>query len=201
MRPTGVFTSGVVTAFIGFWRRDLSPRLAEIVLTQDFALATSAGCLLAVWGPSVLTGAPRLTDFAMGFLAYAAIALGFCVAGMTIAMTLPDRSFVEKLAKLEIQGRAGNALSSLYFVFTWTALVHWSAIVCLLLALAMNGGASQSFVSERTPGRRLIVGVVGFVCIYALLQFLITMLTLAHVGSHFVSGLRRSGSDSARPDA
>jgi len=180
---------GVLTALVSFCRRDVLPRIGEIVLTQDFAISALLGLALAAWGPSRLTGAPRLADFAMGFLAYAAIALGFCVAGMTIALTLPDRSFLERLANLEIKSRAGNALTSLLFVFTWTAVVHWAAIVAVLMALTLDGGSSQGFAANGTPGRRVVMGLIAFVCSYALLQFLITVLTLAHVARHFVSGL------------
>ena len=194
-------TSGVLAALASFCRRDVVPRITEIVLTQDFVISFLLGVGLAVWGPSRLTGAPRLADFAMGYLAYAAIALGFCVAGMTITLTLPDRPFLEKLAKLEIKGRAGNGLTSLLFVFTWTAILHWFAIVALILALTLDGGSTQSFAAKVTLPRRMLMAAISFVCSYALLQFLITVLTLAHVGRHFVSGLRPAGEALDAPSA
>jgi len=201
MKLSKAVTSGVLTALASFCRRDVVPRITEIVLTQDFVISLSLGVALAVWGPSHLTGAPRLADFAMGYLAYAAIALGFCVAGMTITLTLPDRPFLEKLAKLEIKGRAGNGLTSLLFVFSWTAVLHWAAIVALLLALTLDGGSTQAFAANVTLSRRVLIAAISFVCGYALLEFLITVLTLTHVARHFVSGLRLAGGALDPPSA
>jgi hypothetical protein len=146
--------------------------------------------LLAFVGPSALTGAPKVVDVANGFIAYAAIAMGFCVGGMTIALTLPDRIFVQKLATLEIPGKAGNALSGLLFVFTWTAVVHWLAIMALLIAMVSNGGNPNAIVANLAPVGRVLLGCVGFICCYALFQFLITVLTLAHVGLHYIDRMR-----------
>ena len=201
MRLGKAVTSGVITAFGSFCRRDVLPRIGDIVVTQDFVMSLLFGLALAIWGPSRLTGAPRLADFAMGFLAYAAIALGFCVAAMTITLTLPDRPFLEKLAKLEIRARAGNALTSLLFVFTWTAVLHWVAIVVLLLALTLDGGSTRGFAANTSIPGRVLLAAISFICSYALLQFLITVLTLAHVARHFVSGLRPSEAGSNPPSA
>lgn len=187
-----VFTKGLLTAFVGFWRREIGPRKRDIFLTQDFCLAALLAVAMAYWGPSTLTGAPKAADIATGFIAYASIALGFCVGGMTIALTLPDRAFVEKLAKLEIECKAGNALSGLLFVFTWTAVIHWLAIFSLLVALVFAGGDPRTFVADHGFARRIVIGAVTFLCTYALLRFLITVLTLAHVGLHYINELRKT---------
>jgi hypothetical protein len=185
-----LFTKGLLNAICGFARRDVEPRLSEIVFTQDFALSVAAGIAMAWLGPTKLTGAPKLSDIATGFLAYAAIALGFCVGGMTIALTLPDREFVKRLATLEVDGKAGNGLSGLLFVFTWTAVVHWLVVVSLIIALIFDGGDARSFVTAPTTGKRLIIGAQTSLCSYALFQFLITVLTLAHVGLSYINELR-----------
>ena len=200
MKMPRVFRKGLFTAFAGFWRREVGPRKRDIFLTQDFSFAVLLAVAMAWWGPSTLTGAPKAADFATGFIAYAAIALGFCVGGMTIALTLPDRAFVEKLAKLEIEGKAGNALSGLLFVFTWTAVIHWLAIVSLIVALVFDGGDPRTFVADHGVGRRVIIGAVSFLCAYALLRFLITVLTLAHVGLHYINQLRIT-EDKSSPDS
>ncbi len=185
-----LFTSGLLKALWGFSRRDVRPRLAEIISTQDFGVAIIAGVAMAWAGPKYLTGAPKAADLATGFIAYAAIALGFCVGGMTIALTLPDREFVKKLAKLQLDTKAGNGLSGLLFVFTWTAVIHWLAIVTLLVTLLFDGANTKSFLAGPTLPKRVIVGTITTLCTYALLQFLITVLTLAHVGLHYIHELR-----------
>ena len=100
---------------------------------------------------------------------------------------------------MEIEGKAGNALSGLLFVFTWTAVVHWLAIVSLIVALVFDGGDPRTFVADRSITLRVIIGSVSFLCTYALLRFLITVLTLAHVGLHYINQLRKP-EDSAIPE-
>jgi hypothetical protein len=57
-------------------------------------------------------------DVTTGLIAYAAIALGFCVAGLTISLTLPDRDFASQLAFCKEKGEPTNAYSDLLFVFS-----------------------------------------------------------------------------------
>lgn len=183
-------SKGVLSALWGFFRREAAPRASDILWTQDTLLAVAIGIIFAAWGPGHLTRAPKASDLATAFVAYAAIALGFCVGGMTVALTLPDRDFVTKLAGVELKNRSGNALSGLLFVFTWTAVVHWAAIAAMLLFMLIDGGNAQSFVAGAGVRRRIFDGGIAALCSYALLQFLITVLTLAHVASLYISALK-----------
>ena len=65
--------------------------------------------------------------------------------------------------------------------------IHWLAIVSLIVALVFDGGDPRTFVADCSITQRVIIGSVGFLCTYALLRFLITVLTLAHVGLTYIT--------------
>lgn len=182
--------SGIVNVFYGFLRREVRPRAREIVLTQDFVIAALLGISLAIWGPEHLINAAKITDLASVIVSYGAIAIGFCIGGLTIALTLPDRDFTQRLADLSLPSKEGNALASLLFVFSWTAVVHWFAVGLMLIVLLLSGRNEQSFIYGLGGWRRIVSGVVAFACIYALFQFVITVLTLARVGRIYIDKLR-----------
>jgi hypothetical protein len=196
---TGLIRTGILRALAGYIKREVVPRLSDLVWSQHAAIATAVGTAVAWYAPSI-TGAPKVSDIALGFLGYAAIALGFCVAGITISLTLPDREFLERLAKHSIQGKSGDALSALLFVFTWTGVIHWTCIVNLVVVLLLDGGNQLPFTQDATSGRRIWIGVTSGLCTYALETFLITVLTLGHVGRIFIEELRANGSARTKND-
>jgi hypothetical protein len=185
-----VFKSGIITVFVGFFRRELRSRMFEIVFTQDFALAVIGALALAIWGPNHFGNAAKVSDLASIIVSYGAIAIGFCIGGLTIALTLPDRDFTQRLAELSLPSKEGNALSSLLFVFSWTAVVHWLAVGAMLIVLLLSGKNDQSFLTVSTDWHRLLIAAVSFICIYSLFQFVITVLTLARVGALYIDKLR-----------
>jgi hypothetical protein len=181
---------GIINVFFGFFRRELRPRMREIVFTQDFVLASLLAVSLSIWGPDHLNNAAKISDLASIIVSYGAIAIGFCIGGLTIALTLPDRDFTQRLAELSLPSKEGNALSSLLFVFSWTAVVHWFAVAVMLMVLLLDGKNDQAFLHGLAGWHRPIVAVVSFACIYALFQFVITVLTLARVGGVYIEKLR-----------
>jgi hypothetical protein len=167
------------------------------LLTSEAILALAAGWLFAWLGPSRLGSKPLVNEFVTASAAYDAIALGFCVAGMTIALTLPNPDLMRRMARKEIKGVYGNALSGLLFVFSWTALMHWIAIVLLLAALMFGGSDKSLLGTDASALRRWLVGGLVSFNLYCLLQFLITVVTLSQVGNAYIDDLRKP----ADPDA
>jgi hypothetical protein len=184
------FGSGIISVFLGFFRRELRPRMREILFTQDFVLAGLLAVSLSIWGPDHLNNAAKISDLASIIVSYGAIAIGFCIGGLTIALTLPDREFTQRLAEFSLPSKEGNALSSLLFVFSWTAVVHWFAVAVMLMVLLLDGKNDQSFLHDFGGWHRAIVAIASFTCIYALFQFVITVLTLARVGGVYIEKLR-----------
>jgi hypothetical protein len=145
------------------------------------------------WGIATSTVGDILTVV----LAYAAVAFGFCLAGLTVALTLPDEKFVHKLATMEPserqvikKSRAVNAYSDLLFVFSWTAVAHWLVISFGLFLLVACGAEHKLVAGSYGLNERLTLGVFSFFVVYALCQFLITLITLSQVGNHYVGELK-----------
>lgn len=188
---TGWLTNGVIKVACRFLRSAVLPRAREIVFTQDTLLALGTGTAAFLASARVFGHAAKLSDLTIGFVGYAAIALGFCVGGITIALTLPDRDFVERLATLEVKNKEGNALSSLLFVFVWTAFVHWCSIALALLFLLFFGHIEATELVDKGLTPRVFLGVATAIATYTLLQFLITTLTLWQVGSLYIGKVRK----------
>lgn len=188
-----ILHGGIFNVLLGFLRREISPRWREIILTQDFVLAIVISIVISCWGPQNLSHAAKALDFAVVIVSYGAIAIGFCIGGITISLTLPDSKFTERLASLSDQSKHGNAFSSLLFVFSWTAVVHWLAVVYMLFILLFYGKTDEALFVDVSWSHRAIIGAGAFICIYALLQFVITVLTLSQVGGLYIEKLKRQG--------
>jgi hypothetical protein len=84
-------------------------------------------------------------------IAYASIALGFCIAGLTISLTFPDAKFTARMS--ELSGKT-SPYSDLLFVFSWTAIAHWCAVVAMFVVILLVDGA-QSLLPSGHSGFRL----------------------------------------------
>lgn len=196
-----IFTHGILRVLFRFARDGVRGRVEEIVFTQESFLSIAAGFAFAIWGQKICADSAKLSDFSLGFLGYAAIALGFCVGATTVALTLPERSFLLKLATTERKSKPGDALSGLLFIFCWTAVVHWFVIVWLIILLTIFGHCETVLFVSPTPFTRALGGLTVSACSYALMQFLITVLTLWQAGTAFIHDLRQQANASTPKDA
>ncbi len=182
----------MLQAIRDYFVKEVGPRWRDILLTSEIFVSLLFGILYGWLGPTHLGAKPLVNEFVTATAAYNSIALGFCVAAMTIALTLPNPELMRRMAKKEIEGVHGNALSTLLFVFSWTAFVHWMAIILLLVTL-MIGGSDQSLLTpDATCIRRSLMGALVSFNLYCLFQFLITVVTLSQVGKTHIEDLRRS---------
>jgi hypothetical protein len=83
-----------------------------------------------------------------------------------------------------------SGYSDLLFVFSWTAVVHWAVIVFGLVELVAcdYGGALVETPYDLLA--RLRLGLLTFLVLYAVFQFLITLITLSQVGNRYIEHLR-----------
>jgi hypothetical protein len=188
---SGLWNRGIFRVFLHFYERGIKGRESDILFTQETSLAILLGVFITIFGHHFFSGSAKIVDIAVGYLGYAAIALGFCVGGMTIALTFPDREFITGLATFQIPDKKGDALSSLLFVFSWTALVHWISLVVILAAVLIKGHQDQELLSATSIHSRVIIGTIVALCSYALMQFVITVLTLWQIGGLYIDGLKR----------
>ena len=179
--------------------REVWPRRCELPRTSEFVIALAAGLAIALAAPG-LPASTHLGDVLTIVLAYAAIAFGFSIAGLTVALTLPDARFVhriatakpesEKLRRIRDRGhRDPNAYSDLLFVYSWTAAWHWVVLVLGFTELAIYGAGRRVAGPGVDAATRVLDGLLVFATVYAVLLFLVTLITLSQAGNLYVKEL------------
>jgi hypothetical protein len=165
------------------------PRWKSIFCGSELWIALGCGIVIGGWGNSIFIADLRVGDVASALLTYAAIALGFCLSGLIVALTLPDRDFARELATNKTSATVPNSYSNLMFVFSWTAIAHWFVVFVALLALLMLGSDALLYPAHSHWTRHLGIGLVGFIASYALFQFLLAVITLSMVGRLYINSL------------
>lgn len=179
----------MVRPMFQYLRDEGIPRFGKILVSAESLIAIVVAIVFWKWGDRFFSQSPKIGDLATGLIAYASIALGFCVAGLTISLTLPDQDFATGLAVLKKDGEPTNAYSDLLFVFSWTAIAHWLALIVLFALTLFTEGASPLLPVGHSRFRGLCVGAIAGICAYCLCQFLITLVTLSQVGNIYVKHL------------
>jgi hypothetical protein len=179
----------MVKPLFQYFRDDGAPRLRQILISPESLIAILVGGAFLRWGDRAFSQSPKIGDLTTGLIAYASIALGFCVAGLTISLTLPDQDFAAKLACLKNDGDPTNAYSDLLFVFSWTAIAHWLALIVLLALTLFAESTSPLLPVGHSSLRGWVVSVIAGICTYCLMQFLITLITLSQVGNIYIKHL------------
>jgi hypothetical protein len=179
-------------------RDEVWPRRREILRGDQLWLALLGSVVVVLFASRWGLAQTQVGELVTVVLAYAAVAFGFCLAGLTVALTLPNAEFVKKLATAEPTqrqfqraGRVPVAYSDLLFVFSWTAVAHWAVIVCGLVELVGCGYGAQLIGDSYGPAERVRLGLLTFLVLYAVFQFLITLITLSQVGNRYVDHLKR----------
>jgi hypothetical protein len=165
------------------------PRARQILMGSETCVAVVVATVCFIWGSRWFGETPRTGDLSTGLIAYSAIALGFCVAGLTISLTLPDREFASCLAFLKNGNDPTNGYSDLLFVFSWTAIAHWFTLVLLFLMMLFVKSDCPLFPTPVSDLHKLGVSIVAGACTYCLCQFLITLITLSQVGRSYIDHL------------
>jgi hypothetical protein len=122
-------------------------------------------------------------------LTYSSIAFGFCVTGITMCLAIADQSFVRKLVQRFANGSKHNTYSDLIFIFTWTAAAHILLIAVSILALFSFGSDERLFASSYHWAKTGLAGLSVGLLLYALMQFLTTVLTLSSVAKIYIDHL------------
>lgn len=165
---------------LSYLRQECGPHWRSMLFDRQIAYSAAAVPLALYW-----PGTPN--SFAVGKLAdvsqsYGAISLGFALTIYTIALTLPHPEIVKLLAANRPDGTRTDAYTKLLFVFSWTAVAQ-----CVLVISAF---AMQLMVDTSLPLRRntfhwhsdIVVGATVFLLVYAVLQFLSAILSVAQLG-------------------
>jgi len=180
----------MLTTLWRYLREEAWSRAHHIVFASEVLIAILAAAALACRGEVLFHEEPKVADLAPVLLSYAAIALGFCVAGLTISLTLPDRNFAEHLVDSKPAARRHDAYSDLLFVFSWTAICHWLAVVGLVATMLVAKKSQPLMPYGASLLYRWLAALLAFTCVYSFFQFLITLITLSQVGTVYIDHLR-----------
>ncbi len=175
---------------------EVCPRIVDILTGSEFILSVLLSAAIAIWGDKVLFGSVKMEQISTALLTYSAIALGFCIAGLTLVLTLPNSEFTKKLSESKLDPQVNNgrdAYSDLLFVLSWAAICHWLIIVVVILAIVFNGFDTKIFDAGPSVYRRVGVGITAFVSLYGLFQFLIVLITLSQVGRVYIAEIKKKG--------
>lgn len=173
-----------------YLKDEASPRWRKIVFSPETYVVSAVIACLAAFGGRLFADFPKLSDITTGLIAYASIALGFCVAGLTISLTLPEPRFTLDLA-VRKDGEPTSAYSDLLFVFSWTAIAHWFAVIILFAVVLFADGSKTLLPADHSTLRTTVVAVIGGLCVYCFCYFLITLITLSQVGNVYVKYLAK----------
>lgn len=148
-------------ALAQYIKDEATPRWRTIVLTWESVIALSVFIFFLKFGNRLFNAHPKVSDVSTGVIAYASIALGFCIAGLTISLTFPEPKFTLKLATPPHKGQKTNPYSDLLFVFSWTAIAHWLAVLVMFLVVLLTDGGLP-LIPEGYPSFASKVGSTSF---------------------------------------
>jgi len=180
----------MIAAIWSYLREEIWKRRRAIICGSESWVSVLLGVAVGVWGDGAALAAAEVGDIVTVVLTYASIALGFCLAGLTLAVTLPDQEFARTLARTVPKGASSDAYQELLFVFSWTAIAHWVMVSTCIVAIAVVPSKEAVFPASFDTTRRLWVGASVAVVAYGLCQFLITLVTLSQVGRRYIESLR-----------
>lgn len=169
-----------------FWKNEFWPRKRRIFISAHSGIALAFGVGVAVWGHRFSAKEITTTDLSLALITYAAIALGFSLSGLTLALTLPNQKFARRLVESRVDSGSLNSYSTLIFVFAWTAIVHWLLVVASMCTLILDGGRKPILDLTTNGWKCSAFGLVAALCTYCLLQFLITLITLTQIGRAYL---------------
>lgn len=172
---------------VTYLKNEVTPRWRKILITWEVLISIAVMLAFVLFGPKLFALFPKVSDIATDIIAYAAIALGFCIAGLTISLTFPEPKFTKQLAA--ISGTT-SPYSDLLFVFSWTAIAHWFAVLLMFVIMLVSDGSCPLLPAGYSRLRLWVVGLTAGLSIYCLCQFLITLITLSQVGSVYIKHLR-----------
>jgi hypothetical protein len=99
----------MITALWAHYQSEIRLRWRELATGTELWIAIACGVAIFAWGDRAGIGDAHVSDVVTAILAYAAVAFGFCLTGLTVAMTLPDASFTRLLATAELPKPAPTA--------------------------------------------------------------------------------------------
>jgi hypothetical protein len=179
----------MIGAVFQYLWQEARPRFLAIVGSSDFVIAVLLGGAMGLWGQRLGLADAKIVDVTTALLTYSAIAFGFCLSGLTLALVLPDMGFAKQLATSRIKTDGLNSYSNLMFLFSWAALIHWLVIVAAIAIFAYSGSEPKVLPIHASYLHHIAIGCLSFLSIYAICRFLVALITLSQVGRLYIARL------------
>jgi hypothetical protein len=178
-------------------RKVVRPQVKSIVSSSEFWIAMIIGVIAGLCGGRIIPTTTTTSNVAMAFLTYASIALGFALAGLTLTLTLPNEGFVKLLATTRSEPGRPDTYTNLLFIFSWTAIIHWILVIVTVILVLFVKPDQPAFEIDH---HQIQSGIVAAFSAYCLFQFLLTLITLAHVGSVYTNHIQGKFEKEKQPE-
>ena len=167
----------------------VTPRLLSIFhWSSALWPAVAIGTALGYWGGHFVPATTTVGTVVVEFLTYAAIALGFSLAGLTLVLTLPSVELVNWLCGTQPPNKKYDSYSDLLLVFSWTAVIHWAIVFGSIVLVLLVNPSQPAFEIGRHQFKSAAAASLG---VYGLLEFFVTLITLAQLGFTYSLHLRK----------
>lgn len=176
----------MIKALLSFFRREFNPRWRRVVLSSQFIGSVAFVALFT----SGVVRVPITAESASGLsgivITYASIAFGFSLSTALVMLTLPRIQFLMFLRSESGSSKETSALEDLLFIFVWTGVVHWALIASTIVVWAGNGADNPLLPTVASWTERIWIGGWMGLGIYALAQFLVSIISLQQLGSVYI---------------
>jgi hypothetical protein len=179
----------MISAIFQYLWEEARPRFLIIIRSSDFILSVLLAVAMGVWGQKLGLADAKIVDVTTALLTYSAIAFGFCLSGLTLALVLPDVDFARQLAGSHVRADLPSAYSNLMFIFSWAALIHWLDIVATIAIFAYSGSDQKVLPLHASYLHQTAIGFLTFLSVYAICRFLVALMTLSQVGRLYIARL------------
>jgi len=178
--------------FTRFFIDEIFSRRRQLISEQQLLFSILLGGVLALFGSNFGYQETSKDSVVNALLNYSAIAMGFSVTCVSLCLTLADPRFLKKLSlhEIEVDGQKRDAFSQLIFVFTWTSFLHSLCIFILILAILTTGENEKLFSEDFRFFERISFFVSSSLVLYALSQFMVSLITMFQLGKSYVIFLR-----------
>lgn len=130
-------------------------------------------------------------------VSYNFMAFGFTIAALAIIFAIPSRRFINLMFEASARNpeRGAGPWEDALFIMAWNGIVHFSALIASLSAMAF----SFDFNKDHSPfiwdalglGTKLTYFLMIWLQLYALVQFLMTLLSIFFFCSSYIRDSRR----------
>jgi TRAP-type C4-dicarboxylate transport system permease small subunit len=179
-----------------YLRRYVRPNLRKIVLSPQ-VLVSMGVALLIVAHPTALSGY-LTTDITGVLVNYNFMVFGFTIAALAIVFAVPTQRFVSFL--IESERRLPDSITgpweSALFIMSWNGFVHFCALVATITTLILcfdYTEPTKQFAYDATGlGTKAVFWAASALQIYALLQFLASLLSVYFFCAVFITHAKSS---------